>query len=73
MKLLEYAALSFRAHGFTDIVFIGDSGGNQGGMEEVANVLNEDWGGEGARVHFIGDYYSANGFPGLADGTGRDR
>ena len=62
MKLLEYAALSFRAHGFTDIVFIGDSGGNQGGMEEVANVLNEDWGGEGARVHFIGDYYSANGF-----------
>ncbi len=62
MKLLEYAALSFRAHGFTDIVFIGDSGGNQRGMEEVASMLNEDWGGEGARVHFIGDYYSANGF-----------
>ena len=62
MKVLEYAALSFRAHGFTDIVFIGDSGGNQGGMEEVANMLNEAWGGEGARVHFIGDYYSANGF-----------
>ena len=62
MKLLEYAALSFRAHGFTDIVFIGDSGGNQGGMEEVATMLNEAWGGEGARVHFIGDYYSANGF-----------
>ena len=62
MKLLEYSALSFRAHGFTDIVFIGDSGGNQRGMEEVANMLNEDWGGDGARVHFIGDYYSANGF-----------
>ncbi len=62
MKLLEYAALSFRTHGFTDIVFIGDSGGNQRGMEEVASMLNADWGGEGARVHFIGDYYSANGF-----------
>ena len=62
MKLVEYSARSFRAHGFTDIVFIGDSGGNQRGMEEVAGMLNEDWGGDGARVHFIGDYYSDNGF-----------
>lgn len=62
MKLLEYAARSFRVHGFTDIVLIGDSGGNQRGMEEVAALLNEEWRGEGARVHFIGDYYSANGY-----------
>ena len=62
MKLLEYAARSFRVHGFTDIVLIGDSGGNQRGMEEVAAVLNGEWGGEGARVHFIGDYYAANGY-----------
>lgn len=62
MKLLEYAARSFRVHGFTDVVFIGDSGGNQRGMEAVANMLNEEWGGEGARVHFVGDYYAANGF-----------
>ncbi len=62
VKLLEYAARSLRVHGFTDIVLIGDSGGNQRGMEEVAGALNEEWGGEGARVHFIGDYYSANGY-----------
>ena len=62
MKLLEYAARSFRAHGFTDMVLIGDSGGNQRGMEAVATMLNEEWGGEGSRVHFIGDYYANNGF-----------
>lgn len=62
MKLLEYAARSFRAHGFTEIVFIGDSGGNQRGMEAVVATLNEEWQGDEARVHFVGDYYSANGF-----------
>ncbi len=62
MKLVEYAARSFRVHGFTDIVFIGDSGGNQRGMQAVAAELNEEWGGEGATVHFIGDYYANNGF-----------
>ncbi len=62
MKLVEYAARSFRAHGFTDIVFIGDSGGNQGGMEAVAAQLNAEWGGDGATVHFVGDYYANNGF-----------
>ena len=62
MKLVEYAARSFRAHGFTDIVFIGDSGGNQRGMEAVAAMLNDEWGGEGSRVHFVGDYYANNGF-----------
>jgi len=62
MKLLEYAARSLALHGFTDIVFMGDSGGNQGGMRDVAAMLNEEWAGESARVHFVGDYYSANGF-----------
>ena len=62
MKLLEYAARSLAIHGFTDIVFIGDSGGNQGGMREAAAMLNEEWAGEAARVHFVGDYYSAHGF-----------
>ncbi|MCY3676797.1 MAG: creatininase family protein [Gemmatimonadetes bacterium] len=62
MKLVEYAARSLRAHGFTDIVFIGDSGGNQRGMEAVAAQLNDEWGGDGATVHFIGDYYANNGF-----------
>ena len=59
MKLLEYAARSLVMGAFTDIVFIGDSGGNQRGMREVAAMLNEEWAGEDARVHFVGDYYAA--------------
>lgn len=62
MKLLEYASRSLAVHGFTDIVLIGDSGGNQNGMEQVATMLNDEWQGESARVHFVGDYYGNNGF-----------
>jgi creatinine amidohydrolase/Fe(II)-dependent formamide hydrolase-like protein len=62
MKIYEYAARSLRAHGFTDIVFLGDSGGNQAGMEEVALGLNAEWRGGKTRVHFVPEYYSDNGF-----------
>jgi creatinine amidohydrolase/Fe(II)-dependent formamide hydrolase-like protein len=62
MKIYEYAARSLRVHGFTDIVFLGDSGGNQEGMKEVALALNEEWKGGKTRVHFVPEYYSDNGF-----------
>ena len=62
MKLLEYTARSLAGGGFTDIVLIGDSGGNQQGMETVAEMLNEEWSGSPTRVHFVGDYYSGHGF-----------
>jgi creatinine amidohydrolase len=57
--LLSDIARSYRAHGFKDIILIGDSGGNQGGMQNVANELNERWVAEGsdARVHFLPEYY----------------
>jgi creatinine amidohydrolase/Fe(II)-dependent formamide hydrolase-like protein len=55
--LLDAAARSLRAHGFTDILFIGDSGGNQAGMTNVATKLNEEWQGTGARVFSLVDYY----------------
>lgn len=61
MKVLEWAARSLKAHGFRDILFIGDSGGNQRGMQAVAEQLNAEWTVSGTRVHFISDYYSANG------------
>ena len=54
--VLTDIAESLRAHGFENVVFIGDSGGNQNGMENVANALNAEWGGH-ARAHFIGEYY----------------
>ncbi|MCY3612612.1 MAG: creatininase family protein [Gemmatimonadetes bacterium] len=54
--VLDDMASSLRAHGFTDIVFIGDSGGNQAGMAAVAADLNERWRGS-ARAHFIPEFY----------------
>ena len=62
MKLLEYAARSFKVNGFKDIVFIGDSGGNQDGMKQVAEMLNKEWAGSGVRIHFVPEYYSGTGF-----------
>ena len=62
MKLLEYAARSFRVNGFRDIVFIGDSGGNQNGMKAVSEALNKEWAGSGVRIHFVPEYYSGTGF-----------
>jgi len=48
---------SLRGQGFTDIVMLGDSGGNLNGMKEVASTLNAEWKGQGA-VHFIPEYYN---------------
>ncbi len=56
-QLLDAAARSLKAHGFKEILFIGDSGGNQGGMVAVAKALNEEWKGAGTRVFALTDYY----------------
>ena len=56
--LLTDIASSFAAHGFTDIVLIGDSGGNTRGMENVAAALNAAWADRPARVHHIPEYYT---------------
>jgi len=56
--LLEDIAMSFKVGGFTDVVFIGDSGGNQDGMQNVAAKLNERWRDMGIRAHFIREFYT---------------
>ena len=56
--LLEDIASSLKQHGFSDIVLIGDSGGNQKGMQKVADTLNRQWQHEEHRVHFIKEFYS---------------
>jgi creatinine amidohydrolase len=56
--LLTDICRSYKAHGFKDIILVGDSGGNQGGMQNVANALNKKWEAETARVHFLREYYS---------------
>lgn len=57
-RLLTDICASLRVHGFTTIVLIGDSGGNQDGMKRVAGVLNARWAEDKTRVHFIPEYYN---------------
>lgn len=55
--LLTDIAASLKQAGFTEILLIGDSGGNQTGMANVAAALNGRWAGTGTRVDFIKAYY----------------
>ncbi len=59
--VLKATAQSMKAHGFENIFFIGDSGGNQKSQEKVARLLQSQWEDQGILVGHIGDYYSANG------------
>jgi creatinine amidohydrolase len=60
-RTLESAAESFRAHGFRDVVFLGDHGGYQSNLRAVAERLNRRWAATPARAHFIAAYYRASG------------
>lgn len=57
--MLEDVGRSLHQHGFDWIVYIGDSGGNQSGMEAVANRLNAEWGTN--KALFIGEFYDNAG------------
>ncbi len=58
--LLRDIASSLKTHGFEHIIFIGDSGGNQRGMKEVASDLTARFGGKPG-VHFIPEFYDYEG------------
>jgi creatinine amidohydrolase len=60
VALLTDIVSSLKQHGFTDVVLIGDSGGNTAGMQTVADALNAKWAGSGARVHHVREYYEAD-------------
>jgi creatinine amidohydrolase len=47
---------SLKVHGFQNIILIGDSGGNQTGMRNVAQKLNAQWSANPVVVH-IPEYY----------------
>ena len=55
--LLDAAARSLKVHGFKEILFIGDSGGNQAGIRNVADKLNAEWKDSGVKVYGLTDYY----------------
>ena len=56
--ILTDMAESLKAHGFANIIFIGDSGGNQAGQKAVAAALNAKWAGTAVAAH-IPEYYTA--------------
>ena len=53
------AARSFKKHGFTDIVLLGDHGGYQSLLAAVAKQYNGEAGHYPARMHYIAAYYRA--------------
>ncbi|MEO8345233.1 MAG: creatininase family protein [Betaproteobacteria bacterium] len=55
--LLEYGARSFKLHGFRDVVFLGDHGGYQRELRDVATRLNREWSATPVRAHAIVEYY----------------
>jgi creatinine amidohydrolase len=55
--VLTDAAESLQAHGFKNIIFIGDSGGNQEGQRAVAEALNAKFAGA-AMVAHVQEYYT---------------
>jgi creatinine amidohydrolase len=62
--ILTDAANSLRVHGFEHIVLIGDSGGNQKGMDAVAEKLSKSWNGKiskfgkAPKIHYIKEFYN---------------
>jgi creatinine amidohydrolase len=58
-ETLRAAALSFQTHGFRDIVLIGDHGGYQSDLKQVADDLNRAWAKSPARAHYVAAYYGA--------------
>jgi creatinine amidohydrolase len=57
-QTLEFAARSFRHHGFKDVVFLGDHGGYQDNDRAAANKLNREWAATNVRAHAIDEYYA---------------
>lgn len=57
-RLLADIASSFRTHGFQHIILIGDSGGNQTGMKEVAEELSSKWTTSKSKIHYIPEFYN---------------
>ncbi len=56
--LLEATARSFKQHGFKDVVFLGDHGGYQSDLTQVAEKLNREWAKDpSCRAHAPLEYY----------------
>jgi creatinine amidohydrolase/Fe(II)-dependent formamide hydrolase-like protein len=65
--MLDDIGTSLKTHGFQRIIYIGDSGGNQTGMANVAKRQNERWGRSIA--HHIPEYYNYGDVKGYMENT----
>lgn len=55
--VLTDMASSLRGMGFKNVILMGDSGGNQAPMKEVAAALDEKYKASGTRFYYIPEYY----------------
>jgi len=58
--LLVDICRSLKVNGFQRIILLGDSGGNQAGLKDVAEKLNSAWGGT-PKVLFVPEFYDYGG------------
>lgn len=56
--LLVDISNSLKQHGFENIIFICDSGGNKEGMIRVQDRLNKVWENENTKILYVDDYYT---------------
>ena len=49
---------SLRSMGFTQVYFLGDSGGNTRGMQAAADELNDRYGGVPTQFHHVPEFYN---------------
>ncbi len=70
--VLTDVAHSLKMHGFKNIIFIGDSGGNQDGQRAVAEELNKRFGGEAVVAH-VQEYYNYDVRRRTHEGAGHQR
>ena len=68
--VLTDMAESLRGMGFTHVILMGDSGGNQGAMKEVAAALNAKYNGNPSRFFFIPEYYDYSAVQKLIQDSG---
>jgi creatinine amidohydrolase/Fe(II)-dependent formamide hydrolase-like protein len=56
-SLLTDICESLKAHGFEQVILLGDSGGNRDGMAAVAAKLESQWRGGATSIHYVPEYY----------------
>lgn len=57
VELLIDIANSMKAHGFKNIVLLGDNGGNRSGLATAEQRLAKAWQGSNSKIHYIEEFY----------------